>query len=143
MHKVSDQKPPSDSEMYMTEEMMYAPHPENDSWISMSTDGVAGNSGIFMSEKSLANLLKYHEAFEFGETDTHYTLTFTGSDDFYKNVIFGEGNKGYQLLANAITSITGIYKFTIEKDTFHIIGTKSILSKHSYFMELKPSQLKI
>lgn len=122
MHTISDQDPPSDSEIYMTEEAMYMPHPENDSWISLPADEVGGNTGIFISEKSLANLLKYHDAFEFGENDAHYTLSFTGADDFYKEVIMGQGNESYQRLVDMITSISGTYEFTIDKDTFHIIA---------------------
>lgn len=126
MHTVSDLDPPSETEIYMTEEMIYVPNPEDDGWIAMSFDNMLGETGIFLSEPQFTHFSKYYEAFEFSENDAHYIITFTGSDDVYKEVVFEnpDGNENYQQMKDSITAVSGTHELTIDKESFHIVGAK-------------------
>jgi len=126
MHTVSDNDPPSESELYSTEEAIYMPHPEGVGWISMLYEETLNNTEMFLLEPQLAHFSKYHEKFELSENELHYTITFTGSDDVYKEVFWGNrvDSERLQRLKDSIKSISGTHQFTIDKNTFHIIAAQ-------------------
>ena len=126
IHTVSDLDPPSDAEIYMTEEMVYVSNPEDEGWIALSFDNMLGDTGMFLSEPQFTHFSKYYDAFEFSENDAHYIITFTGSDDVYKEVVFEnpDGNENYQQMKNSITAVSGTHELTVDKETFHIVGAK-------------------
>lgn len=124
IHTESSLDPPSDFEMYINDEMMYA-YVDDIGWLAMDLDELFGEAGLMLTEGSLNSFIKYHELFEFADEGEHYTLTFTGEDDVYKRVIIGVDNPSYDYLASAIQEIAGTFVFTIDKESFYIVKTEA------------------
>ncbi|MHA6261393.1 DUF6612 family protein [Sporosarcina sp. CAU 1771] len=125
MHSVSTLDPPEDSELYITEEVMYGLNTDDGGWISMPTDALSIQAGIFQSDEQFARFSSYHELLSLEETDTHYKVLFTGSDDVYKEVVLGVGSFGeaHENLMDIVKSISGTLTLLIDKKSFYVVGS--------------------
>ena len=114
----------TDGEMYVTDEATYFSTVDSGGWIKFNhrqNDGVIS----VLQEQQLAHLIDYQDAFGLEENDTHFIITYIGSDDLYKEVFYG-GPMRTKTPAGDLSAqikkmeITGSVKMMVSKETFFV-----------------------
>ncbi|WP_217587112.1 DUF6612 family protein [Lentibacillus saliphilus] len=121
----------SKTEMYWKEDTMYVFDSDHEQWLSISMDqaGVMADVTSVLTDAQFEYLAGHHQSFEMTEGGNYYTLTFSGSNEDYKEIAFGAlknivGEKAYQSVTNLYTDISGTYELTISKDTHYMMSLK-------------------
>ena len=129
MNTESDIEGVTESEMFITEEIMYMTDPESGGWLSMSMEhgGMMGDVSAMISEAQLHYFEENHDLFKLTEVSDHYVMMYEGAGEDFKRVVFGAmkdlvGDEAYESMTGMIQEISGKYVFTIDKDTFDIVA---------------------
>lgn len=119
---------PVDIEMYLVEGILYT-NQFAERWISMDVDGAGDLSsmGMIWGATHFHYITEHAEQLELSERDGNYIVTYSGSGDALKSLIYGHtqeviGSEYYDDLINAIEEASGTYELTIDKKTFYVIA---------------------
>lgn len=112
-----------DSEMYIKDLTMYVHSEDMDGWLKMVHGMQEFSIVSVLQEKQLDFLIANKDAFELTQDETHYIIDFIGTDDDYKEIVYG-GLMRMETLAGELSEIidkmdvTGSIKLYVAKDTY-------------------------
>ncbi|MBP1950537.1 DUF6612 family protein [Virgibacillus litoralis] len=117
----ANDEPDSNMEMYLNEEMYYLK--ENNKWISMEAEYAVNNLYNTVFDEQLSFYSDYSSLFQVTDEEDHYILSYSGTDEEFKEIVFGAGQKVLNDFFRDFyhnMKVTGIYKLTIDKQTFYL-----------------------
>ncbi|MGP4105719.1 DUF6612 family protein [Virgibacillus sp. L01] len=117
----ANDKSDSNMEMYLNEEMYYLK--ENDKWISMEPEYAVNNLYNTVFDEQLSFYSDYSSLFQVTDEEEHYILSYSGTDEEFKEIVFGADQKVLNDFFRDFyhnMKITGTYELTIDKQTFYL-----------------------
>lgn len=117
----ANDEPDSNMEMYLNEEMYYLK--ENDKWLSMEPEYAVNNLYNTVFDEQLSFYIDFGSLFQVIEEEDHYILSYSGTDEEFKEVVFGAGQKVLNDFFRDFyhnMKVTGTYELTIDKQTFYL-----------------------
>lgn len=122
-HVESETNWPMDLEIYTTPDTFYTRDTGENTW--QTTPASEGSHQYFtiINADSLNRFAEHSGEFQLIEGEDHYKLSFSGTDDLFKSVRYGDADK----MENSILKddfntmkIDGIFELTINKDNFYV-----------------------
>ncbi len=117
----ANDEPDSNMEMYLNEEMYYLK--ENDKWLSMEPEYAINNLYNTVFDEQLSFYSHYSSLFQVTDEADHYILSYSGTDEEFKEIVFGAGQKVLNDFFRDFyhnMKVTGTYELTIDKQTFYL-----------------------
>lgn len=130
MDTESDVEESHTTETYVTEDGMYMLEGDG-GWMLLPVIENDPTSEFIpgVSEAHFHSLVKLNDLFELNEDKDHYILTFNGAGGDYKKIslghLKGRDEEMYEDVTEMLLEGAGTYIFTIEKDTFYVVGLES------------------
>ncbi|MFB4167713.1 DUF6612 family protein [Virgibacillus sp. JSM 102003] len=117
----ANDEPDSNMEMYLNKEMYYLK--ENDKWLSMEPEYAVNNLYNTILNEQLSFYIDYGSLYQVIEEEDHYILSYSGTDEEFKEIVFGAGQKVLNDFFRDFyhnMKVTGTYELTIDKQTFYL-----------------------